>query len=52
MKLKPFLLICLSFACATAAFAQVTIIRAGTLIDGKSNAARHNQVLVKNKLLP
>ncbi len=34
------------FASAVALAQQVTVVRAGVLIDGKSDAARHNQVIV------
>src|SRR4051812_4517325 len=46
MKLNRFsflVLICLFAICARA---QVTVIRAGTLIDGKSSTAKRNQVIV------
>jgi len=38
-------IICFFLTLATA-FAQTTVIRAGTLIDGKSNAVRRDQVIV------
>src|SRR3954471_18424584 len=31
---------------ATTAFSQVTVIKAGTLIDGTTNTAKHNQVIL------
>ena len=52
MKTLPF---CLVLACTVVAFAQeqskstvqpITVIRAGTLIDGKSDRPRHDQVIV------
>ena len=39
-------LLALLLFCTTAALAQTTIIRAGTLIDGKANTAKKNQVIV------
>jgi imidazolonepropionase-like amidohydrolase len=38
-------LLVLLFA-ATTAFSQVTVIKAGTLIDGTTNTAKHNQVIL------
>jgi len=52
MKLVPWiLLVCLSVAAAqekstAPALHNFTVIRAGTLIDGKSDSARHDQVIV------
>jgi imidazolonepropionase-like amidohydrolase len=45
MKTRFFLSICVLFL-SVVATAQVTVIRAGTLIDGRSNTAKHNQVIV------
>jgi imidazolonepropionase-like amidohydrolase len=50
---RRMLIFCLAFPLAAtgqqapiAAGAQITVIRAGTLIDGKSNSPRHDQVIV------
>jgi imidazolonepropionase-like amidohydrolase len=44
MKIK--LVIAVLLVASLSAFAQVTIIRAGSLIDGKTNTAKKNQVIV------
>jgi imidazolonepropionase-like amidohydrolase len=48
MKAKHFLPLCLFALLSACAFAQLTVIRAGTLVDGNSNVPKHDQQIVIN----